>query len=90
MIFDYMIREGKIYRWFILFYSKTYGHCRRVRKEINKVFEDLKTNKTLRFAQMEAYDNTLTKVRFNIAGVPYIILIENNSILELYFGIMKI
>ena len=83
MIFDYMIREGKIYRWFILFYSKTCGHCRRARKEINKVFEDLKTNKTLRFAQMEAYDNTLTNVRFNITGVPYIILIENNSILEL-------
>ena len=83
MIFDYMIREGKIYRWFILFYSKTCGHCRRARKEINKVFEDLKTNNTLRFAQMEAYDNTLTNVRFNITGVPYIILIENNSILEL-------
>ena len=81
--FDYMIREGKIYRWFILFYSKTCGHCRRAKKEINKVFEELKTNKTIRFAQMEAYDNTLTNVRFNITGVPYIILIENNTILEL-------
>ena len=83
IIFDYMIRDGKIYRWFILFYSKTCGHCRRAKKEITKVFEDLKNNSTLRFAQMEAYDNTLTNVRFNITGVPYIILIENNSILEL-------
>ena len=32
---------------------------------------------------MEAYDNTLTNVRFNITGVPYIVLIENNSIFEL-------
>ena len=83
IIFDYMIRDGKIYRWFILFYSKTCGHCRRAKKEINKVFEELKTKNTLRFAQMEAYDNTLTNVRFNITGVPYIILIENNTILEL-------
>ena len=83
LIFDYMIRDGKIYRWFILFYSKTCGHCKRAKKEINKNFEELKTNKTLRFAQMEAYDNTLTNVRFNITGVPYIILVENNSILEL-------
>ena len=83
MIFDYMIRDGKIYRWFIFFYSKTCGHCRRAKKEITKVFENLKNDKTVRFAQMEAYDNTLTNVRFNISGVPYIILIENNSILEL-------
>ena len=41
IIFDYMIRDGKIYRWFILFYSKTCGHCRRAKKEINKVFEEL-------------------------------------------------
>ena len=32
---------------------------------------------------MEAYDNTLTNVRFNITGVPYIILLQNNTIYEL-------
>ena len=83
LIFDLMIREGRIYRWFVIFYSKTCGHCRKAKKEISKLFNDLKDEETLRFAQMEAYDNTLTNVRFNITGVPYIILIENNSILEL-------
>ena len=83
LLFDYFIREGKIYRWFIIFYSKTCGHCRRASKEIQKIFEDFKHDDTIRFAKLEAYDNTMTKIRFNITGVPYIILIENNSIYEL-------
>ena len=83
LLFDDFIREGKIYRWFIIFYSKTCGHCRRARKEIQKVFQDLKHDDTIRFAQLEAYDNTMTNVRFNISGVPYIILVENNTIYEL-------
>jgi thiol-disulfide isomerase/thioredoxin len=83
ILFDYYIREGKIYRWFILFYSKTCGHCRRAKKEIQKVFEELQEDDSIRFAEMEAYDNTMTNVRFNITGVPYIILVENNSIYEL-------
>ncbi len=83
LFFDHYIRDGKIYRWFILFYSKTCGHCRRAKKEIQKLFNDLKNNNTLRFAQIEAYENTLTNVRFNITGVPYIIIVENNSIYEL-------
>ena len=81
--FDHLIRDGKIYRWFILFFSKTCGHCRRAKKEINKIFQEFKNNGTIRFAEMEAYDNTLTNVRFNITGVPYIILVENKSIYEL-------
>ena len=83
LFFDYKIRDGKIYRWFILFYSKTCGHCMRAKREIKKVFEELKTNDTLRFAQIEAYDNTMTNVRFNITGVPYIIVVENNTMYEL-------
>ena len=32
---------------------------------------------------MEAYDNSLTNVRFNITGVPYMILVQNNTMYEL-------
>ena len=83
LIFDHIIRDGKIYRWFIIFYSKTCGHCRNAKREISKVYEMYKNNKTLRFAQIEAYDNSLTNVRFNITGVPYMILVENNTMYEL-------
>ena len=81
--FDYMIREGKIYRWFILFYSRSCGHCKRAKKEILKIFDDYKNISNLRFAEMEAYQNTMTNVRFNITGVPYMILVENNKIYEM-------
>jgi glutaredoxin-related protein len=81
--FDYVIREGKIYRWFILFYSRSCGHCKRAKKEILKIFDDYKNISNLRFAEMEAYQNTMTNVRFNITGVPYMILVENNKIYEM-------
>ena len=81
--FDYYIRQGKIYRWFILFYSRSCGHCKRAKKEIQKIFEDYKNISSLRFSQIEAYQNTMTNVRFNISGVPYMILVENNTIYEM-------
>ena len=85
VLFDQVIRGGRIYRWLIIFYSKTCVHCMKAKKEIKKLFDKVKRvkNETLRFAQMEAYDNSLTNVRFNISGVPYIIVVENNSMFEM-------
>ena len=77
--FDYIIRDGKIYRWFIIFYSRSCGHCKRAKKEISKIFETYNNISNLRFAQIEAYQNTVTNIRFNISGVPYMILVENGS-----------
>ena len=81
--FDYTIKEGKIYRWFILFYSRSCGHCKRAKKEISKIFDNYKNITNLRFAQMEAYQNTMTNIRFNITGVPYMILVENKMMYEM-------
>ena len=81
--FDYTIRDGKIYRWFIIFYSRSCGHCKRAKKEISKIFETYNNISNLRFAQIEAYQNTVTNIRFNISGVPYMILIENRSMYEM-------
>ena len=81
--FDYIIREGKKYRWFILFYSRSCGHCKRAKKEIAKIFNDYKNISNLRFAQLEAYQNIMTNVRFNVSGVPYMVLVENQSIYEM-------
>ena len=81
--FDYIIKDGKIYRWFILFYSRSCGHCKRAKKEILKIFQDYKNVSNIRFAEMEAYQNTMTNVRFNISGVPYMVLIENKTMYEM-------
>ena len=81
--FDYIIRDGKIYRWFIIFYSRSCGHCKRAKKEISKIFETYNNISNLRFAEIEAYQNTVTNIRFNISGVPYMILVENGSMYEM-------
>ena len=81
--FDYIIRDGKIYLWFIIFYSRSCDHCKRVKKEISKILETYNNISNLRFAQIEAYQNTVTNIRFNILGVPYMILVENGSMFEM-------
>ena len=81
--FDYIIKDGTIYRWFIIFYSRSCGHCKRAKKEIAKIFDAYKNISNLRFAEIEAYQNTVTNIRFNITGVPYMILLENKSMYEM-------
>ena len=82
-IFDAIVQQGNIYRWFLILYSKTCGYCRRARNQISKLFEEYKNNDTIRFGEIEISDNIMTHARFNIIGVPYIILIENNTMYEL-------
>ena len=81
--FDFIIKDGKIYRWFILFYSRSCGHCKRAKKEILKIFDTYKNKTNLRFAEIEAYQNTMTNIRFNVTGVPYMIIVENKSMYEM-------
>ena len=82
MIFDLYIEKGEKYRWFILFYLRTCGYCRKAKKEIEKIFKNYTNTKT-RFAELEIDDNVMSNVRFNISGVPHIILVENNKMLTL-------
>ena len=82
-ILDSVVQQGNIYRWFLLLYSKTCGHCRRARTQISKLFNEYKNNETIRFGEIEIGDNVMSHARFNISGVPYIILVENNTMYEL-------
>ena len=82
-IFDVVVQQGNIYRWFLILYSKTCGYCRRARNQISKLFLEYKNNDTIRFGEIEVGDNIMTHIRFNINGVPYIILVENNTIYEM-------
>lgn len=80
---DFYIRQGNVYRWFLLCYSRTCGHCRRAKTQISKLFQEYKTSENIRFGEIEIGDNAMSHTRFNINGVPYIVLIENNTMLEL-------
>jgi len=82
LTFEDTINAGKEYKWCLLFYLKTCGHCKRAKIIRDKIFKNV-TDPKLRFAQIETEDNLVTNFRFNVNAVPYIVLIENNSMLEL-------
>ena len=81
--FDIVIQNGNNYRWFVLFYVSTCGHCRRAKKEIKAVFDKKEYSSNLRFAQIETQSNVMTSIRFNITQIPYIVLMENNTMIEM-------
>ena len=92
LTFDIVINSGKDHKWFLILYSETCGHCRMARENINLILNEIQSNKTnistiytknLYFAEIEVNNSPYTSARFNLTGVPYIILIQNNSIYEL-------
>ena len=82
LTFDMVLRGGNYYKWLVILYSETCGHCEHARREIRKVFPDYKNSTLIRFAEIEINKNHLTNMRFDIEGVPYIFLLQNESIYE--------
>ena len=87
--FDKINKEGKIYRWLILFYSNLNNNCIKAKKEINNTFNSFHHLTEFRFAQMNINENIITKIRLDINKLPYIILLENNFIYEMKLNITK-
>lgn len=85
--FDELIRDGRFYKWFILFYMKDCEICITAQKEIDIIFNQIKNvikyNK-IRFAECDVNDNFLTYFRFNITGLgtPYMIIVDNKKMYE--------
>ena len=87
--FDKITEEGKKYRWLILFYSNLNINCTKAKQEINNIFNSFHEISELRIAQIDINKNIITKIRFNIKKLPYIILLENNTIYEMKLNITK-
>ena len=81
--FDMVLQKGNSYKWFVILYSETCGHCEFARRELRKIFSQYKNSTTTRFAEIEINRNPMTNMRFDIEGVPYIFLLQNNSIYEM-------
>ena len=83
---DRTLRNGNNYRWFVILYSETCGHCYFARTEIRKILPEYKYSSYLRFAEIEVNINPNINMRFNIGGVPYIFILQNNTmyIMDLY------
>ena len=83
LTFDMVLRGGNYYKWLVILYSETCGHCEHARREIRKIFPDYKNSTSIRFAEIEINKNHLTNMRFDIEGVPYIFMLQNESMYEL-------
>ena len=78
-----ILQKGNNYKWLVILYSQTCGHCQDARRAIRKVFPNYRNSTTIRFAEIEITRNPMTNMRFEIEGVPYIFLLQNNSIYEM-------
>ena len=83
LTFDMVLQNGNNFRWLIVLYSETCGHCQYARREIRKIFPHYRNSTKIRFGEIEINRNQMTNMRFQIEGVPYIFLLQNNSIYEM-------
>ena len=83
LTFDMILQKGNNFKWLVILYSQTCGHCQDARRAIRKVFPNYRNSTTIRFAEIEITRNPMTNMRFEIEGVPYIFLLQNNSIYEM-------
>lgn len=83
--FDLIIKNGTQNRWLVIFYAETCGFCKKVKSLIDKIIEEknYKSINNIKFASIDTDYNLKLKTRFDITGIPSIILIENNKILEI-------
>ena len=81
--FEYVITESKTYRWLLLFYSNENNNCSKAKEEIKNIYNSYNSLNELRYAQMNIDNNLMTKIRLDINKVPYIILLENETIYEM-------
>ena len=83
LTFDLVLQKGNNRKWLVILYSQTCGHCEHARRELRKIFANYKNNASIGFAEIEINRNPMTNMRFNIEGVPYIFLLQNDSIYEM-------
>ena len=82
--FEEITTIGRAYRWLILFYSYTANsEYIDAIKEVKNIFDSYKNLNELRFAQMNVDNNIITKIRLDINKIPNLILLENNTMLEM-------
>ena len=83
--FNSFVINGKYNRWLILFYIESCYHCERALHILNKILDRNKfeAKNNIKFGKIDVSINTQINFRFNISQVPEIIMIENDTMIEL-------
>ena len=82
--FDSLVQNGNLNRWLVIFFSETSSFCKQIKSIIDKIIEEKKYKKinNIKFGSMDIDNNLQSLIRFNITGVPYIIIVENNKMTQ--------
>ena len=83
--FNSFVINGKYNRWLILFYIESCYHCERALHILSKILNNnhFRSINNIKFGKIDVSINAQINFRFNISQVPEIIMIENNSMIEL-------
>ena len=83
--FNSLVKDGKDNRWLIIFFFESCYHCKRALQILNNILYKNQFNSinNIKFGKIDILINTKINFRFNITEVPFIALIENNSMIEL-------
>ena len=83
--FDSIVQNGKYNRWLIIFYSENIDYCKKVKSIIDKIIEEkkYKSINNIKFGSVDIDHNLRLVTRFNISGIPVVILVENNKMLQI-------
>ena len=84
--FDSIINGGINNRWVIVFFSSASGFSRNVKGLIDKIILDNNFThiNNIKFGSVDVDYNLILQVRFYVKGVPYIIVVENNTMFEFH------
>ena len=83
--FHTFVKDGRDNRWLIIFFSQSCYYCNRAIQILNNILykNQFKSVNNIKFGKIDISINTKINFRFNISEVPYIALIDNNSMIEL-------
>ena len=83
--FHTFVKDGRDNRWLIIFFSESCYYCNRAIQILNNILykNQFKSVNNIKFGKIDISINTKINFRFDISEVPYIALIDNNSMIEL-------
>ena len=80
--FDYLVKNGEISPWVIMFYVKMCPRCSLAHELLEK-YSNLTNN--LQFGRVECNENSFTCLRFeqlNVSRMPNLVVVEKNQVFE--------
>ncbi len=71
------------------FYADWCGPCKMLAPELEKLANDLETNKVVKIAKLDTEKNPELAIKYRIQGIPNVIIFKNGEIVEQLVGLRR-